>query len=636
MASSSLQNKLNVITGCFICLEKLKTPRCLPCSHLFCNSCLCSYIVTSCELKETPVGFPCPICREFIPSPDVSETPEDWAQRFPICNVVDKVDELRKDKFCAPCKRENEVETAKSFCVDCEELLCNNCVKYHKRSLASRAHVIVPESEPKAIFVKISRAIMKDEFCQDHPERKIELYCEDHSEVCCGLCVSIDHRMCDSVETIQKAAVRIKNSEEVRSILSELKSYEDKLLELREKEEENVIVFDDASDDIVEETKKLRQEIKEHLDRLENEHLGELGGLTKKGKEKLNKKIDSISERIKFTEHCKKKLQDLDEEGSVYYMKEFLRVKRSFKMLRKEVFVELKVKIESQMSKELSDMKKIEHFSRLSVKEKKVYGGLANFGLLYEFSIQKGYLSGGTFLPDGTFLFANCVWANCGIEEPLLKQPLFKYSMTSQDWDSAGEIEKVGRSFDAQHDGNECFVTLQDEKCISVISIDTFTETRRFSIEGTYRLHGLAIGDDYLYIACQSAILKYDKEGNFIHKYPVEGCSLYVTVTDRGHIVYSSVSTNTVTAMDEEGEIIWKYTSPDLVSTRGVDQDEGGKIYVAGRGSNNVHVLSGDGTFLGIIEDIPRPIFMKAKKGSNIFCVSSDWKFVRTYQMDTA
>lgn len=70
-----------------------------------------------------------------------------------------------------------------------------------------------------------------------------------------------------------------------------------------------------------------------------------------------------------------------------------------------------------------------------------------------------------------------------------------------------------------------------------------------------------------------SAILKYSLEGHFIHNYPVEDKTIYVTVTNLGHIVYSNIETNSTTSIDEEGQIQWEYKHPKLMIPCNVDKE---------------------------------------------------------------
>lgn len=306
MATAAVQTDLTI---CSICFEKFKTPKILPCSHVFCQGCISSYIVSLCESKEAPVGFSCPLCREFVPAPAAIGQPEIWAESLPICEIIEKLVELGELKLCLPCQRENEEETAIDMCITCEEPICGNCTKYHKRILTTRAHLIYPLNEPSRALEFVT-TLNRSESCPTHPDRDLELHCNDHQKPCCALCVSTEHRKCSDVETIKSAAEKAKKSEVVTELSRKINEFEKKLSTSKGKYEENLTEIESKSDSIKEETKLLRKEINDHLNKIENEHLNELGNVTKKSSEILNKCIDSVSDRIHFSRHCIQRLQN--------------------------------------------------------------------------------------------------------------------------------------------------------------------------------------------------------------------------------------------------------------------------------------------------------------------------------------
>lgn len=93
MASAVVQNDMTI---CSICFEKFKVPRILPCSHIFCQICISSYIESSCKSKEAPVGFSCPLCREFVPAPAAFDKPNKWAKCFRVCDIIEKFVKIRE------------------------------------------------------------------------------------------------------------------------------------------------------------------------------------------------------------------------------------------------------------------------------------------------------------------------------------------------------------------------------------------------------------------------------------------------------------------------------------------------------------------------------------------------------------
>lgn len=176
MATAAVQNDL---TTCSICFEKFRTPRILPCSHVFCQSCISSYIVSACQSKEAPVGFSCPLCREFVPSPAVSGKPDTWADGLPLCRVLETLIKTGELKLCTPCQRENDEEEATDICVTCEEPICGNCAKYHRRNLTSRTHRVIPINEPNKAM-EFFPSLNKGVNCSQHQDKEVELYCNQH------------------------------------------------------------------------------------------------------------------------------------------------------------------------------------------------------------------------------------------------------------------------------------------------------------------------------------------------------------------------------------------------------------------------------------------------------------------------
>ncbi|XP_061177597.1 E3 ubiquitin-protein ligase TRIM45-like [Saccostrea echinata] len=627
MASSPSQNDL---TSCSICFEKFRTPRCLPCSHLFCHGCLSSYIMTSCESKEVPIGFSCPLCKEFIPSPFPGDKLENWAEKFPICEILEKINQLKESSFCSACQRENEEEEATDICLICQEFLCRNCTKYHRRNLASRTHKIVSLNEPKAVIELTS--LLRNENCQEHPDRKVELYCNDHGKPCCTLCISTEHRRCDSIDDIQKAVERIKNSDNLQALQKEFRKYEEELLTAKKSHEDNISEIDSTSDLITEETKKLKEEIIEQLDKLESEHHNELSKVMKESRGMLNKNIDSLSDRIKFTRICLTKLQEMKAERGASFMKEYHKNKGNFEIMKRQNTSkkELRIQIESNAARELERFKNSILLLRPQVKNivRNQFTDLdllnAHFSVLYDFDALGLNICSGTFLPDGTFVVASHSKSEIGLN---------KYSLTNDTSTRLKTFHSDSYLFDVRCVEDELYVTDHTNKRVIVISNDTFIKLREFSVHPKFYPFGIAIWGKFLLVASETAILKYDMQGNLIHSYPVEDRVLYVVVVDNGHIVYSNEYTHNVSTMDDQGTALWTYSSPKLRTPYSVDKDEMNNIYVAGTDSNNVHILSSSGSLIRIVENIPRPAFMKVKEGSNICCVCSNWKNIRVYEI---
>ena len=185
------QAEVNDITVCSICFEKFKTPRYLTCKHSFCHDCLCSYIVSQCKSTEPRLGFHCPFCRQYTLCDGDVKKPGNWAEYFPLNNVLEKMVSQSDNKQCEPCLRENEEEAATNYCLSCREYLCVLCTKSHRKFLAIKDHKIVNlcEMESVQIFPTLELANR----CPIHCNEEIQMYCADHEQLCCTLCGATTH-----------------------------------------------------------------------------------------------------------------------------------------------------------------------------------------------------------------------------------------------------------------------------------------------------------------------------------------------------------------------------------------------------------------------------------------------------------
>jgi len=123
------------LTTCPICLEVFDNPQSLPCLHTFCLKCLERHF----REKRPGDEVPCPLCRkEFeIPSDGLSGL----QHHFVIQRLVDArkaYSEESNGEPCEVCLEEcgedwEKIPTATTFCVDCNQKLCDQCSRPHRR-----------------------------------------------------------------------------------------------------------------------------------------------------------------------------------------------------------------------------------------------------------------------------------------------------------------------------------------------------------------------------------------------------------------------------------------------------------------------------------------------------------------------
>jgi len=199
-------------------LNLFDIPKSLPCLHTFCLKCL-----QDCFKDKHPGDeVLCPTCRkEFKISPDGLSGLQ---HNFFIQQLVD-VRKASSEEFgdvpCEVCSEESEpdsdkIPTATMYCVDCNQKLCEQCSRPHRR-MRGGAHQVKPlgaEVEQELIQLRGSS-------CDKHKEEQVKLYCLDCNENICLMCSAVKHRNHNSVE-IPEAADNFKSriNDDDKTILS--------------------------------------------------------------------------------------------------------------------------------------------------------------------------------------------------------------------------------------------------------------------------------------------------------------------------------------------------------------------------------------------------------------------------------
>lgn len=147
----------------------------------------------------------------------------------------------------------------------------------------------------------------------------------------------------------------------------------------------------------------------------------------------------------------------------------------------------------------------------------------------------------------------------------------------------------------------------------------------------TIFVYQLAISSGFVYAACSDFIVKFDSEGNIVKRYNVDGKTKSVTINKSDEIISSSCSTHIVTIIDNSGEKLHSYFHAKLKYPYGLDVNFSGNIFVAGRDSNNIHVLTPKADLLKVFE-IESPMCIKFKDNSNICFVGSDKTPTKVYE----
>ncbi|XP_052794907.1 uncharacterized protein LOC128227960 [Mya arenaria] len=124
------------------------------------------------------------------------------------------------DFACSSCEEDNVNTEAQFSCKECENYLCNKCIKLHNKLF--KKHDLLGRSDvAKWVGKKCETSLEK---CEKHPEESVKMVCEDHDELCCSLCVSLSHRMCRSIRLIDDLAKGVKNTDQLKDLTQRVKA----------------------------------------------------------------------------------------------------------------------------------------------------------------------------------------------------------------------------------------------------------------------------------------------------------------------------------------------------------------------------------------------------------------------------
>ncbi|CAC5391470.1 unnamed protein product [Mytilus coruscus] len=222
-------NEFDIFT-CPICLEKLKSPKSLPCSHNFCEVCIGEFILsTECRTGHKLSSYLCPVCRSNITPTNPEDETSQLASTLPQnLSILSQMDQESTKQDCHMCKRQNNQNLATYWCRDCVEAFCDDCLRLHNLMKLSADHKVVKIEEINMCDSGSESDLrLISDSCPIHKSKILEAFCFDHQKLCCVLCLTLQHRKCEKVHAIDEIQYLNKDI-----ILPQLKS---ELIEMKNK-----------------------------------------------------------------------------------------------------------------------------------------------------------------------------------------------------------------------------------------------------------------------------------------------------------------------------------------------------------------------------------------------------------------
>ena len=220
---------------CSVCLEVFREPKVLPCCHTFCLTCL-EKTARGSSLEKGEIT--CPQCRKTheIPTGGLAELLSDFIATYEVevAGLKSSTSHKGGEKtlVCGECERPGPVQ---SYCIDCQNYLCNECgFQLHKMLKAYRGHKVIPIKDINATTLQRCQI----HYCKVHRAESLRLYCGTCSKLICRDCTLVEHRQHDYtfVEDARKQVDAEMNSLQ-SDVKQKLATFRRNLQEIRKVEE---------------------------------------------------------------------------------------------------------------------------------------------------------------------------------------------------------------------------------------------------------------------------------------------------------------------------------------------------------------------------------------------------------------
>ncbi|XP_060573350.1 E3 ubiquitin-protein ligase TRIM33-like [Ruditapes philippinarum] len=177
--------------------------------------------------------------------------------------------------YCQPCDEEGTRLPAHGYCTDCKEHLCQTCFTAHKINRLSKQHTLLDATSMPKVLQQPSTSIhtgLCDDLtlsCRKHPKEMIKFYCNDHTELLCSACVTLEHEATScKVNNIPDISGDIIDSKEYQVILNAVNTTYDTFQQILKDVKDMTHKSNSSLKDALNDIKKFRQEINQRLDEL--------------------------------------------------------------------------------------------------------------------------------------------------------------------------------------------------------------------------------------------------------------------------------------------------------------------------------------------------------------------------------
>ncbi|XP_052235698.1 uncharacterized protein LOC127847674 isoform X8 [Dreissena polymorpha] len=516
-------------------------------------------------------------------------------------STVGKGSDSFTDFCCSPCLEHKIDQWAEFYCDNCLKFYCAKCINLHGQLFGKHVTYGRGDTSKWPVSKEVEDFIQK---CDLHEDKRLEMFCNDHSQLCCTNCAFLNHRQCAKVALI---------SESVKGPLPDLQQISRKIQTVLEDLEELQNYWDTNMQSLqvsfnkqLHEIRDTRQKINAILDKIEQNTIKELEDKMTSLRASVKTNVDNCSKLQNKLKRLSDTMHEIVDKGKAELS--FIASKKCLeKNKQSEAYlIENLVQVESSLTFQ-ADSDFQQHLSKLSGLGRIVVctQAVPLSGAQNKVLAVQGKSEYNVSIPSDAEkrfdIIAICVLLNDQIlvadhDNKRIKLLDHQYQVVGHCDLNACPMDmclitpsEVAVAVDGNKTHEAQFVLINDGRLV-----------KGRKLKFIHPCYGIANNQQDLYITSGTALCKYSMTGdllNTLYEDTSRRCTIYTCAvsTSGDKIFVTNYEHGKVITLARDGTVICTFTDPELVGPRGIHVTAQGQVLVCGASSRTILQLDGEG-----------------------------------------